>query len=659
MPPLKALPTVLRLSPSLIALLACTLAALLFFLAATWAATVIETRSASAVRGALVDAGHAWADVHTDGLQVIVTGQAPTEAIRFRALAVAGTVVEASRVIDDMQVAASGDVKAPAFSVEILRNADGISLIGLVPAATDRAAIVSSLTGTADGGVVTDMLNTADHPAPAGWQSKLDFSVAALKILPRSKISLGPDKIAITAISDSLQEKARIESELRKRAPDGLVLDLDISAPRPVITPFTVRFLIDADGARFDACSADSDQARTSIIAAATAAGADGALSCTVGLGVPSPDWTDAVTLGIKAVADLGTGSVTFSDADVSLIAEATVDQAVFDRVVGELESNLPDVFSLKAVRAEAASAPGADAPPEFTATLAKDGNIQLRGRITDERMRDAVEGFARARFGTDAVYGAMRLDPALPDGWPLRVLAAIEALGELTEGSVLVRTDLVRVEGVSGSQGASDVVSRILSRQLGGAEEFKIAVRYDKTLDPLLGLPSPDECAADLNAIVTAAKIAFDPGSANISASAKGTLDKIAARMKDCADFPIEIGGHTDAQGRDQMNLQLSQDRAQAVVNALMDRRVLTGHLTAKGYGESVPVGDNKTEAGRESNRRIEFRLLTATTAAGTGVETGDSAAGGPLPDAGAAPVTVQTPGDATMHPKSRPAQP
>ncbi len=649
MTPQKALPTVLRLSPNLIALLACTLAALLFFLAASWAATVIESRSASAVRGALVDAGHPWADVHTDGLQVILTGQAPTEAVRFRALAVAGTVVEASRVVDDMQVAASGDVKAPTFSVEILRNADGISLIGLVPAATDRAAIVGNLTDTAAGGIVTDMLNTADHPAPADWQSKLDFSLAALKILPRSKISLGPDKVAITAISDSPQEKARIESELRRRAPDGLVLDLDISAPRPVITPFTVRFLIDADGGRFDACSADSDQARTSIIAAATAAGADSALSCTVGLGVPSPDWADAVIQGIKAVADIGEGSITISDADVSLIAASDVDQAAFDRVVGELESNLPDVFSLKAVRAEAA-APGADAPPEFSAKIAADGNVQLRGRITDQRMRDAVEGFARARFGTDAVYGAMRLDPALPDGWPLRVLAAVEALGELTEGSVLVRTDQIRIEGVSGSPGTSDVIARILARQLGGTEDVKIAVRYDKTLDPLLGLPTADECAADLNAIVTAAKIAFDPGSANIAASAKGTLDKIAARMKDCADFPIEIGGHTDAQGRDQMNLQLSQDRAQAVINALMERRVLTGRLTARGYGESVPIGDNKTETGRETNRRIEFRLLTPARTSASG-----AAQGGDAPDL--TPVTVQTPAADTRRPKSRPA--
>lgn len=643
-----------RLTPRVIAVLACAVAAGLFFLAASWAATVIENRSASAVRGALVDAGHAWADVQTDGLQVRITGRAPTEAIRFRALSVAGTVVDAARVIDDMQVEDSGDLTAPDFKIEILRNADGISLIGLVPSSTDRAAVLDTLTTLADGGVVTDMLDSADHAEPQGWQKALAFSLSALKLLPRSKISVAADRIAITAISDSPQEKAKIEFELRRKAPPGLALDLAISAPRPVITPFTVRFLIDGDGARFDACSADTEQARTSIIAAATAAGGTGNLSCTIGLGVPSPDWTEAVTQGIKAVADLGQGAVTFTDADVSLIAAASVDQAAFDRVVGELDSNLPDVFSLTARRAEAASGTEAQAAPDFTALLGPDGNVQLRGRIPDERMRSAVESFARARFGIDAVYGAMRLDGDLPEGWPLRVLAAVEALGQLNSGSVLVRADLIRVEGVSGSQNASDKIARGLSAAVGGDEEFQIAVRYDEKLDPLAGLPTPEECLADLNTILKASKINFEPGSATLAADAKGIIDAIAARMKDCADVPMEIGGHTDAQGREEMNLQLSQDRASAIVAALMERRVLTGNLTAKGYGESVPIAENDSDAGRESNRRIEFRLLAS--AAGPDVAAampsgGDGAEG--------APVTVSTPDDSTLRPKARPASP
>ena len=62
-------------------------------------------------------------------------------------------------------------------------------------------------------------------------------------------------------------------------------------------------------------------------------------------------------------------------------------------------------------------------------------------------------------------------------------------------------------------------------------------------------------------------------------------------------------------------MNQQLSQARADAVLNAIMSRRVLTSNLSAKGYGESQPIADNGTEGGREANRRIEFKLLLPET--------------------------------------------
>jgi OOP family OmpA-OmpF porin len=89
-----------------------------------------------------------------------------------------------------------------------------------------------------------------------------------------------------------------------------------------------------------------------------------------------------------------------------------------------------------------------------------------------------------------------------------------------------------------------------------------------------------------------------------------------------------MEIGGHTDSQGRESMNERLSQQRADAVLNAIMARRVLTSNLSAKGYGESRPIADNGTEDGREANRRIEFRLILPeeeTEQAAAEAETGD----------------------------------
>uniref|UniRef100_UPI00286CACF1 OmpA family protein n=1 Tax=Tabrizicola sp. TaxID=2005166 RepID=UPI00286CACF1 len=412
----------------------------------------------------------------------------------------------------------------------------------------------------------------------------------------------------ITAISDSEAQKRNMEKDLRLIAPKDVVLVLNISAPRPVITPFTLRFIIDAEGARFDSCSADTDRARKSILAAGEKAGASGPALCIVGLGVPTPRWAEAVTAAIAAVATLGEGSVTFSDADVTLLAGPSVSQATFDRVVGEMETGLPDVFSLTSTLEKKETAD--QGPAEFTASLSTEGKVELRGRLTDPMLRSAVDAFARAEFGNTAVYTATRLDPDLPDGWPVRVLAGLEALAELEEGTLLVRADLVEVTGVTGSQEARSRITQILSSKLGQGEIFKVNVRYVEALDPVASIPTPEECAADINAKIAETKITFTPASAEIATAARPVLDALAAILVNCPPMTMEIGGYTDSQGSEGGNQALSQARAEAVLIALQGRRIDVSGMTALGYGESAPIADNETDAGREANRRIEFVL-------------------------------------------------
>ena len=143
---------------------------------------------------------------------------------------------------------------------------------------------------------------------------------------------------------------------------------------------FDIRFLIDENGARFDACSADTEEARARIDAAARRAGMTADHACRIGLGVPSRQWSPAVALSIDKLADLGGGSITFADADISLIALEGTDQALFDRVVGELETGLPEVFALNSVLPVPQDA--SQGPPEFTVTLSPEGQVQMRGRV-------------------------------------------------------------------------------------------------------------------------------------------------------------------------------------------------------------------------------------------------------------------------------------
>ena len=599
--------------------------------AAYWAKDRIEEVAHKDVRLVLSQAGHDWAELSVDGLKVQLSGTAPDEATRFAALSVAGTVVDASRIIDGMDVTAAAAIKAPDFSIEILKNDDGVSLIGLVPLMSDPEAIVESVRSVVGEATVSDLLESADFKVPQGWDQALSYGLGSLDALPRSKVSISPGRVAITAVATDPEDRARLERRLERDAPAGLDLVLAITAPRPVVAPFTLRAVLDGDGGRFDACTADTEAAMRRIRAAASAAGIASGAECVLGLGTPSTRWGEAAAAGLAALARIGGGTLTLSNADITLIAPEGTAQGTFDAAAGELEAALPPVFSLTAILPETEDEPaeGSAPPPEFTATRSPEGQVQLRGRLPDEATRAAVESFAAAQFGAAVLYPATRLDETLPPGWPKRVLAGLEAMGYLANGAVRITAERIDISGQTGREDAQAEIARVLSARLGGAATYEIDVTYREELDPLSAIPTPEECVEKLNATASTRKITFAPGSTEIEADAQITIDAVADIVRQCKDVRIEIGGHTDSQGREVMNEQLSQARADAVLNAIMARRVLVSNLTARGYGEAEPIADNGTEAGREANRRIEFRLVDNVGTAESGEEDDNEQAG------------------------------
>lgn len=612
----------MRLSSILPPLAAFALAAAGSVVTARIAVTQVEDHSETAVREALADNDQSWASVVGDGLQIVLEGEAPSESVRFRAMTIAGTQVDASRVIDNMSVAEPEGVKPPEFAVEMLRNESGVSLIGLMPASTDREEISDRLSALADEKPLTDLLETANHAPPQGWNGALDFALDALESFDRAKISVSPESVSIRAMVASAEAKQRRETELRQQAPDGVDLTLELTAPRPVISPFTTRFILDDRGARFAACAAGTEEGRARIVEAARSAGLEGEAPCTLGLGAPSRTWPEAVERSLAAIGELGGGTVTLSDADVTLTAPQGTPQEDFDRVVGELENGLPDLFALEATLPEPPdTSPREEGPPEFTARLDSEGALQLRGRVSDALMNQTAENFARARFGSDLTMGTrVAEDPdSLPEGWSVRVLAGLEALSKLEEGALTVRPDTVEVEGITGLQDASAQISSLLVTKLGQNADFEIDVTYEESLDPTAGLPSPQECLEQIASVTGTRKITFDPGSANISGESRAVVDEIADLLRNCPEgLALEIAGYTDSQGRESMNQQLSQERAEAVLRALAQRRIPIANFDAVGYGEENPIADNDTEAGREANRRIEFSLVEPETPEG-----------------------------------------
>jgi outer membrane protein OmpA-like peptidoglycan-associated protein len=104
---------------------------------------------------------------------------------------------------------------------------------------------------------------------------------------------------------------------------------------------------------------------------------------------------------------------------------------------------------------------------------------------------------------------------------------------------------------------------------------------------------------------------VTFETNSSHLKPESAATLDRVAESLKANPDVRVEIGGHTDSQGADAHNLQLSRDRANAVRAYLLDKGVSPVQLEAKGYGETKPIADNTTAAGRARNRRVELKRI------------------------------------------------
>lgn len=102
-----------------------------------------------------------------------------------------------------------------------------------------------------------------------------------------------------------------------------------------------------------------------------------------------------------------------------------------------------------------------------------------------------------------------------------------------------------------------------------------------------------------------------FDFDKENIKEAAKPRLDEVANRVRSLEDVEaVTIVGHTDSVGSEAYNEQLSMRRANAVKNYLLDQGVDPSLVSTSGMGESQPVADNSTDAGRAQNRRVEITI-------------------------------------------------
>jgi len=118
---------------------------------------------------------------------------------------------------------------------------------------------------------------------------------------------------------------------------------------------------------------------------------------------------------------------------------------------------------------------------------------------------------------------------------------------------------------------------------------------------------------------IVSMSDVLFDTGKYSLKQGAREKLAKVAGILLAYPGLDIAVGGYTDNVGSDQMNQTLSENRAGSVRDYLVQQGVLTNSVSARGFGNTLPVASNDNSSGRQQNRRVE--LLVSGEAIGSPV--------------------------------------
>ncbi|MEX0305223.1 MAG: OmpA family protein [Leisingera sp.] len=121
----------------------------------------------------------------------------------------------------------------------------------------------------------------------------------------------------------------------------------------------------------------------------------------------------------------------------------------------------------------------------------------------------------------------------------------------------------------------------------------------------------SREACTGRFEILSRSRSVNFAPSTSRLNASSRDFLDSLSGIIRRCPGMVVEVGGHTDSQGKAAWNMQLSEKRAAAVNGYLQRMGIPADRLVAVGYGETSPLVPNDTAQNRAKNRRIEFKVL------------------------------------------------
>ncbi|MCO6146835.1 OmpA family protein [Flavobacterium sp. NRK1] len=161
--------------------------------------------------------------------------------------------------------------------------------------------------------------------------------------------------------------------------------------------------------------------------------------------------------------------------------------------------------------------------------------------------------------------------------------------------------------------KGGNTALGAIIGGAVGGAAGGIIGNKMDKQAQKIdQALPGADVERVGEGIKITLGEnsVNFDLGKSTLTSTAKANLDKIIPVFNEYPDTDIQIVGHTDSSGSDELNQKLSEQRAASVKAYLTGKGINSGRIVTMGRGETEPLVENTTKENMAKNRRVEFAI-------------------------------------------------
>lgn len=576
-------------------------------------ARAIERLLANRVGNGLAVLEIDWAEIRVDGLRVAISGHAPDVESHDLALQSARATAPFARIDDHMTASLAPPQHRDPIHIEILRDDRGLTLTGRFYGEKMRRQFLAAISASAPDLTVHDLTGVNAARPAAGWGMELAVAAEAAVQVPNAYIRIEPGAVGVEGLARDEEHRAALTTALLERAGDAVRLRLTLRKPLVVAVPFSFSIVKDpAGGMRLEQCAARDAGEASAVEALLTRAGLEsGSGRCPEALGGPTGDWMGAVAAGLDALSALPAGKFRLEYHAAELTGRPPTGRKELEEALVSLAAGLPQGYGL--IGELAAS------DPATTSTAARelawlrfsrmDGRVVLGGQLPEGPARRIVETHAAARFGREAVTSRLGGEgPSAPPGWEVAAMVALDALAAVPEGTAEVTEGNLLLTASVTDPGQAGSLHRILEGEVPDGYRVSTRLTVDLPAQVASAPLTAARCAVLLNEQIARAPVDFDPGSAVIEVESRGTLDALAGILNRCGEGRIEIAGHTDSQGSEELNQNLSQARAEAVMDAMLARHVRLERMTAHGYGEERPLASNATEEGRARNRRIEF---------------------------------------------------